>query len=219
MFKQVLIAQWITSRTAVGLLTVLAFAAPLFAVFYGGDLTSSGQEHVGDWLIGADRVAQFLPFLAVLVGLLLGVLAWSADLAGQHVYALSLPLNRPLYVTMRFGAGALLATVPGLALGASALIASVSVSLPPGIRAYPFELAVRFWLASLTVYAIIFAIAGATRRGQIIAIAAIAGAVLLDVTFLMFGVDFSVTAEALYLLTRWPGPLSILTGRWALFDV
>ena len=219
MFKQVLKAQWMTSRTAVALLTLLAFAVPLFAVFYGGDLTSSGRESVGEWLVGADRVAQILPLLAVLVGLLLGVAAWSADLAGRHVYALSLPVHRALYVTMRFGAGAILATIPGAALAASAFIASVAVSLPPGIHAYPVELALRFWLASLTIYAIIFAIAGATRRGQVITIAAIGGAVLVDLSFLMFGVDFSLTAEALYLLTRWPGPLSILTGRWALFDV
>jgi hypothetical protein len=218
-FKQVLVAQWQTSKLAVGLLTLLSFCIPLLAVLYGGDLAGAGRERVGDWLIAADRVAQFPPFIALLVGLLLGTLAWSADLAGRHVYALSLPLPRGLYVSMRFGAGALFATIPGAAMGLSSGIATLAVSLPPGIHAYPVEMALRFWLASLTVFAIIFAIAGGTRRGQVITISVIGAAITLDVVFLLFGVDYSVTAEALLLLTNWPGPLSLLTGRWALFDV
>jgi len=218
-FKQVLFAQWIRSRFAVALVTVLAFAVPLLSVYYGGDLAGSGREQVGDWLVSADRAAKLLPFLAVLVGLLLGTLAWSADLTGRHVYALSLPVTRAMYVTMRFAAGALFATIPGVAMGISAAIASASVTLPPGIRALPFELSGRFWLASLTVYALIFAIAGATRRGQVITISVIGGAIAADMALLLFGVDYSITAEALYLLVSWPGPLSILTGRWALFDV
>jgi hypothetical protein len=218
-FKQVLVAQWQTSKLAVGLLTLLAFVMPLLAVLYGGDLAGAGRERVGDWLVAADRVAQLLPFIALLVGLLLGTLAWSADLAGRHVYSLSLPVPRGLYVSMRFGAGALLATIPGVAMGLSSGIATLAVTLPPGIHAYPFELALRFWLASLTVFAIIFAIAGASRRGQVITISVIGAAITLDVVFLLFGVDFSITAEALLLLTNWPGPLSLLTGRWALFDV
>ena len=35
MFKQVLVAQWQTSKLAVGLLTLLAFVMPLLAVLYG----------------------------------------------------------------------------------------------------------------------------------------------------------------------------------------
>jgi hypothetical protein len=47
----------------------------------------------------------------------------------------------------------------------------------------------------------------------------IGGAVLVDIVLLTLAADFSITAEVFALLTNWPGPLAILTGRWALFDV
>ena len=219
MFKQVLFAQWLSSRLALALLSVLAFALPLVSVFYGSDIATVGRGSLGEWLVVTDRVAQVLPFFAVLVGALLGVLAWTSDIAGRHVYALSLPVPRAVFVALRFGAGTVLALVPSAALAAGAAVASLAVQLPPGVRAYPLELSVRFTLATLTVYAIIFALASASRRGQLAIIGAISAAILLDLGLLAFGASFSVTAETLNALTTWPGPLSILVGRWALFDV
>jgi len=218
-FKQVLFAQWLSSRLALALLSVLAFALPLVSVFYGSDIATVGRGSLGEWLVVTDRVAQVLPFFAVLVGALLGVLAWTYDIAGRHVYALSLPVPRAVFVALRFGAGTVLALVPSAALAAGAAVASLAVQLPPGVRAYPLELSVRFTLATLTVYAIIFALASASRRGQLAIIGAISAAILLDLGLLAFGASFSVTAETLNALTTWPGPLSILVGRWALFDV
>ena len=219
MFKQILFAQWLTSRLALAVLSVLAFALPLVSVFYGSDIATTGRGGLGEWLLVTDRVAQVLPFFAVLVGALLGILAWSPDLAGKHVYALSLPVPRAVFVALRFGAGTALALLPSAALAAGAAVASLAVRLPPGVRAYPLEISVRFTLATLTAYAIIFALASASRRGQLAIIGAICAAILLDLALLAFGASFSVTAETLNALTRWPGPLSILVGRWALFDV
>jgi hypothetical protein len=218
-FKQVLFAQWLTSRLALAVLSVLAFALPLISVFYGSDIATTGRAALGEWLIVTDRVAQVLPFFAVLVGALLGILAWSPDLAGRHVYALSLPVPRAVFVSLRFGAGTVLALIPSAALAAGAAIASMAVRLPPGVRAYPVEISVRFTLATLTVYAIIFALASASRRGQLAIIGAICAAILLDLALLAFGASFSVTAATLNAMITWPGPLSILVGRWALFDV
>jgi hypothetical protein len=81
------------------------------------------------------------------------------------------------------------------------------------------EISVRFTLATLTVYAIIFVLASASRRSQLVIIGAIGGAVLLDLALVTFGASFSVTATTMTALITWPGPLSILVGRWALFDV
>jgi hypothetical protein len=217
-FKQVLLAQWLWARLALVVLAVLGFAVPLVSVFYGADLDGAAQGRVGEWLTAADRVAQVLPYLALLVGVLIGVLTWSPDIAGRHVYALTLPVSRPYFVTLRFLAGATLSLVPAVALALGAAIAALAVRLPPGIHAYPFALAARFWLAALTVYAIIFAISSASRRGQIAIISVIGGAVLVDLLLLTLSANFSVTAEAFALLTNWPGPLSIFAGRWALFD-
>lgn len=219
MFKQVLFAQWLSSRLALAVLSVLAFALPLISVFYGGDIATTGRAALGEWLVVTDRVGQMLPYFAVLVGALLGVLAWSPDLAGRHIYALSLPVRRPVFVALRFGAGSVLALIPSVALAAGSAIASLAVRLPPGVRAYPLEISVRFTLATLTVYAIIFALASASRRSQLVIIGTICAAILLDLALVTLDVSFSVTAATLGAMTTWPGPLSILVGRWALFDV
>ncbi len=217
-FKQVLLAQWRWARLALVVLAVIGFGIPLASVFYGADLAGAALSRVGEWLTAADRIARVLPYFALLTGVLVGVMAWTPDIAGKHVYALSLPISRAYFVTLRFAAGAVLTLVPAGAFALGALIASLAVSLPPGVHAHPVEVAARFWLATLTVFAIIFAISSASRRGQIAIITVIGGAVLVDLLLLTLSADFSVTAEAFALLTNWPGPLAILTGRWALFD-
>ncbi len=217
-FRQVLGAQWRWARLALVVLAVIGFGIPLASVFYGADLTGGALSRVGEWLVAADRVAGMLPYFALLTGVLVGVMAWTPDIAGRHVYALSLPVSRAYFVTLRFGAGAVLTLIPAGAFFLGAAIASLVVSLPLGVHAHPVEVAARFWLATLTVYAIIFALSSASRRGQIAIISVIGGAVLVDLLLLTLSADFSVTAEAFALLTNWPGPLAILTGRWALFD-
>ena len=219
MFKQVLFTQWLSARLALAVLSVLAFALPLISVFYGSDIATTGRGSLGEWLVVTDRVAQVLPYFAVLVGALLGILAWSPDLAGRHVYALTLPVPRAVFVALRFGAGTVLALVPSAALAVGAAVASFAVRLPPGVRSYPVEISVRFTLATLTVYAIIFVLASASRRSQLAIIGTICVAILLDLALLAFGASFSVTATTLTAFVTWPGPLSILVGRWALFDV
>jgi len=219
MFRQILWAQWLAARLAVAILGVLAFAAPLLAVFWGGDLRSAGSDQVAYWLQGSERIAALLPYLALLIGVAAGFLAWSPDHAGRHVYALSLPVSRARFVALRFGAGAVITAVPALALLAGAIVASLSVSLPEGLHAYPVQLTLRFLLASLTLYAIIFALSISTKRAQLLTAGAFGGVILADLLLAAWGVSFSVTAETLILLTTWPGPLSILAGAWTLFDV
>jgi len=219
MFRQILRAQWLAARLAVVILGVLAFAAPLLAVFWGGDLRSAGSDQVAYWLQGSERIAALLPYLALLVGVAAGFLAWSPDHAGRHVYALSLPVSRARFVALRFGAGAVITAVPALALLVGAIVASLSVSLPEGLHAYPAQLTLRFLLASLTLYAIIFALSISTKRAQLLTAGAIGGVILADLLLAAWDVHFSVTAETLVLLTTWPGPLSILAGAWTLFDV
>lgn len=217
-FRQVLLAQWLWARLALVVLAVIGFGVPLASVFYGADLDGAAVSRVGEWLVAADRVASVLPYFALLAGVLVGVLAWTPDIAGKHVYALTLPVSRAYFVTLRFVAGAVLSLIPAAAFALGAAIASLAVSLPPGVHAHPLEVAARFWLATLTVYTIIFAIASASRRGQIAIISVIGGAVLVDILLLTLAANFSITAEVFTLLTNWPGPLAILAGRWALFD-
>lgn len=221
MFKQVLKTQWLAARLPVMLLAVLGFTLPLLIVTYGGSLENAPTERVAQWLFAAQKIGVLIPGLALLVGLLLGIGAWAPDHAGKHVYALSLPLPRSMYVLLRFAAGATLLAVPVAALGVGALVAVLSVKLPSGIHAYPLQLTVRFALASLVCYAIFFSISIATKRAALVILGVICGVLLADV--LVAALDLkngiSVTGWLFYVVTTWPGPLAILMGRWALFDV
>lgn len=221
MYREVLKAQWLASRLPVVLLAVLAFALPLLTVTYGGGLENAPTEQVARWLFAAEKIGVLIPGLALLVGLLLGIGAWAPDHLGKHVYALSLPLPRPMYVLLKFAASATLLAVPVAALGLGSLIAALSVRLPSGIHAYPIQLTIRFALASLVCYSIFFAISIATKRAALAVLGVICGVLLADV--LVMSLDFkdavSVTGWLFQLVTTWPGPLAILMGRWALFDV
>ncbi len=219
MFTQVLKAQWLSARLPVVLLAVIGFALPLLTVTYGGSLEGAPTERVALWLFTAQKVGVLIPGLALLVGLLLGIGAWAPDHLGKHVYALSLPVPRPMYVLLRFAAGATLLAGTVAALGIGATIASLSVKLPSGIHAYPLQITVRFALAALACYAIFFAISIATKRAALAVLGVICGVLLADLVLSAVGVSGSVTPTVFVLLTNWPGPLSILMGRWALFDV
>jgi len=219
MLRRMLHAQWLAARLALAILALLAFALPLFTVFWGGDLATADAVLVAQWLSGSESAAALLPYLALLVGAATGFLAWSPDHAGRHVYALSLPVSRPRFVALRFACGAVLTALPAVALLAGAVLASLAVSLPEGLHAYPLQLTIRFLLVSLTIYAIIFALSIATKRAQLLTAGVIGGMILADLLLAAWNVRVGVTLQVLQWLTTWPGPLSILAGSWALFDV
>ena len=170
------------------------------------------------WLFAAQQLGQLVPYLALLAGVLLGLGAWASDHAGKHVYALSLPVTRSRYVLLRFAAGATLLLIPVAAIGVGALVATLSVTLPGGVHAYPLQLTARFLLATIVCYAIFFAVAISTRRAALALLGVIGGLLLADAVLWAAGVS-AVTPTVFMWLTNWPGPLSILVGRWALFDV
>ncbi|MGA2382419.1 MAG: hypothetical protein ABSG61_03200 [Gemmatimonadales bacterium] len=221
MYRQVLKAQWLAARLPVVLLALLGFALPLLIVTYGGSLENAPSDRVAQWLYAAEKIGTLIPGLALLVGLLLGIGAWAPDHAGKHVYALSLPVPRSMYVLLRFAAGGTLLAAPVVALGLGSLLAVEAIKLPVGVHAYPLQLTIRFALAALVCYAIFFSISIATKRAALVVLALICGAFLADLVLAVLSVSgsASVTTTAFYLLTNWPGPLSILMGRWALFDV
>jgi hypothetical protein len=219
MFLQLLRQQWISSRALVVAMVVIGFTVPLGSVYYGGDLTALRSFQVSYWLEASRTIGAALPVVALAAGVLLGMATWTADHAGRQVYALSLPLPQWQFVLLRFGAGVVLLSLPVVAVACSALIASASVTLPEGVHAYPVELAARFGFATLVCYAIFFAISTATRRAVLLVFGVIGGVLLADVLLEATGGTAMVVETMFRLLTTWPGPLAILMGRWALFDV
>ena len=218
-FKQILRAEWQSTRVLVVLMTLCAFAVPLGSVFYGGDVARGGEYAVSNWLSASRTVGQVIPLLSLAAGVLMGMATWAPDHLGRHVYALSLPLHRWQYVLLRFGAGVALLALPVVALGAGAMIAAGSVRLPIGIHAYPLILTMRFALSALVMFAIFFTIAIGTKRAVALTLAVIGGLVLSDVLTTAFGAEPVVLDTVYGWLTHFPGPLAILMGSWALFDV
>ena len=219
MFARILVAQWKSARIVVTLAAVLAFVLPLGSVLYAGAIGDSAGWQVASWLSASRMVGAIIPFVALGTGLVLGMVTWAPDHAGKHVYAMSLPVPRARYILLRYGAGLVLLGGPAAALLASSLIATLAVDLPRGVSAYPVQLTARFALTLALCYALFFAISIATRRAVLFTLGALGSMVVTDMLLGLAGTRAVVTITVLEALTRWPGPLAILLGRWALFDV
>lgn len=218
MLRMMLRVQWVRVRVGVILCAILLVALPLLMIRAGGG--PDGEiGGAGWWLRNAEGIGKAIPVIALFLGLYLGLTAWSDDVKGGHVYALSLPIARERYVLYRFLATAAPLLVPAAGLLAGSLIAIAAVNLPLGVHSYPFALALRMLMASLVSYAIFFAIAVATRRAVLLVLGTIVVLVAADLIIGLFEVQPMVIETAVDILTTWPGPLAILLGRWALFDV
>jgi hypothetical protein len=216
MLREMIKVQWLRSRIVALFAALLLFTFPLLVVRLGppGEL-----YNVGMWLRNAELMGRMIPTIMLLYGMTLAALAWSDDTKGNHVYALSLPLPRERFIVYRF-----LAQLPALVLAPAGLlvgafVAMAAVTLPSGVHAYPVALALRALLAGLTCYAIFFVIANSPRRAGLILCSVVGGLVAIDLLLGAVGVDDSVLGTVGKMITTWPGPLAILTGRWALFDV
>jgi len=159
------------------------------------------------------------PVIALAAALALGVGAWRPDHRGRHVYALSLPVARSRYLLMRYGAGLLYLTGIGVALWVGGMAATTRIPLPPVLPAYPGGLALRFWLAGLMAYTMMFALSGLTDRAARLLMAG--GLVLVIVTFSASAMDahWNPLGWAVDALFGPYGPFGVFRIRWMLIDV
>jgi ABC-type transport system involved in multi-copper enzyme maturation permease subunit len=214
MFRVILYTQWKWTRLALLPGVIIAFSLPILSV------QGTGESTVASWVLQSVRGwAVWFPTLAVALGLLVAVTAWREDHRGNHVYALSLPIERWRYALLRFAAGAVLLAAPIVALWVGSLIATAAASIPPTLRAYPNALALRFALAALVAYGIFFAISAGTARSAGYVLGAVAVVMALDVLLRAAGWEVSIGRDVVAWLTRTPGPLTVFTGRWMLIDV
>ena len=228
MFQQILFTQWKSFRLGLIPFIVVAFGLPLIAVQGLGPIPEGfegarvGLQYVFDswqfWL-------PAFPALALTIGATAALNAWSWDHSTDHIYALSLPISRPRYAAMKMGAGALLVTVPAIALWIGALVASSSIDVPASVHAYPTDLAIRFFLASLLMYSIWFALASGTIRTAVMVlggfIALFFGAAIATeyASAIVPGFAFNLSTWLVESLVEWPGPFELFSGNWSLIDV
>jgi len=228
MVRPMLFLHWRQIRSVLALFAVASFALPLILVQGLG--TPPGSDGIGVEayrMVGAAQLwLGLFPALALAIGVTLGLSSWNWDHQLGHVYALSLPLSRWEYVVNKLVAGALLALVPAVGLWVGAHVASASVALPEGLRAYPNELAMRFLLAIIVSYACLFAMAAGTIRTTLWIWGGVLALVVLAVVANDVLADYFVVLERANIvetLMDWmvsaPGPFEVFTGSWSLIDV
>lgn len=228
MYQPMLYIHWKQIRIALIPFVIAAFGLPLVSVADLGAAPGTTVTPLSAYAV-LDSMTLWLPAfpaLAVAIGITLALSAWNWDHRLGHVYALSLPLTRMEYALLKMGAGLALALLPAAAMWLGAQLASVAVALPEGLHAYPNQLALRFVLAILVAYSVMFAAAAGTVKTAV-------WVVSLALTFLIVG-----TIGSDLLVTRYPqmtdagivetvmnwlmhagGPFEVFTGNWSLIDV
>ncbi len=230
MFQQILFIHWKGIRFGLLPLMVVSFGLPLLVV--QGLVSGSEDPEVASLaatgMLGALRAwAPLLPLIASIAGVTLALSAWAWDHRQNHVYSLSLPFARWEYVLLKMGGGAVLLLLPCIAFWIGAVLATSSLEIPIGLRAYPTAVAIRFLLTALIIYSALFALAAGTFRTAIwilflATVLLVSGEMIFDFLGRTIhpSIDgFSFLEWALDLSLSWPGPFEVLTGSWMLIDV
>ena len=227
MFRQIAFMQWKTSRFVVILLLPMCFGLPIFFLRLA-DRVSAAEQSGGAalaMLYFIDATSVAFPILAAAVGGALALAAWTWDHRTNHVYALSLPIERWRYALLKMGAGVGLLLLLAAALFMGCLVAMALTSLPEGVRAYPVALSIRFLFAALICYAATFAFAAGTTRTTVRIFASlfvifIIGSVITEIAGRALGTQVPSPAALLgEALVTWPGPFNVFGGSWMLIDV
>lgn len=218
MFGQILYTQVKWSRAAVAVLSAVAFVLPalLWRAVHQGWMRDYSALEV---MRGFALLGPALGVVAFFVGFILVAQSWAADAAARHVYALSLPIPWARYVALRFGAGALLLLVPTIALWLGVMLILSLVTIPESLNAYPGTVTLRFLLAALFSYSVMFALQYLSgKRAAYVLLAAIVGVLGGSLVLGLAGYGEFVDA-ATDALVRWPGPLAVFASDWMLVDV
>ncbi len=226
MYQPMLFVHWKQARMLLLPFMVAAFGLPLMVVqgfgADGGAISQDAYRILANYQVWL----PYFPMLAASVGAVLALTAWNWDHHLGHVYALSLPVARWEYVMLKMGAGVVLALVPTAAMWVGAHLASGSVVIPEGLRAYPNQLAARFFLATLMSYALFFALGAGTIKTTVWIVSSVLffflGGGLIDTLLGAFDPtmrDVNVVASTVSWLARAGGPFAVFTGNWTLIDV
>lgn len=225
MLASVLYVHWKATRLPLAAFVILAFSVPV-AVLRAANAATATQFRASYVIDSVQATVALFPLLAALTGVVIGLLMWSWDHRGNHVYALSLPVTRARYALLKFGAGLILLALPVVALWLGTALGLSLISIPETLQAYPVSLGARFLLATLITYALAFAFAAATPRTA-------AGIILGLIIFFTAGGFITTMLRDAYnlewlptplgalqlMLLDWPGPFNVFGGSWMLIDV
>ncbi len=216
MLKAMIRIQWKACWHLVIALAVAALALPIVSVRLGWQ---GAEANLPRYLTELELWGLFYPGLAAVAALVLGIAIWRSDRRGHHIYALLLPVPRWRYVLLRYAAGLVLLVPVAIALWVGAMLATARLDLPPGIRVFPHELAIKFALALLLLFGIAFAAAASSSRALGIGLRALGLFLAVDIAVLLLSPKTNLLWKLVTALATWPGPFAPLGGRWMLIDV
>jgi hypothetical protein len=227
MFRSMLQAQWKVARWPVLLLVPPCALLPILMVRLAARLAAAVPfpDPARDTIRVLHIWVPLFPLLAIATGAAIALAAWQLDHKTDHVYALSLPLARWEYVLLKMSSASVILALPVVATFAGAFIAVHSVSIPEGLHAYPVAFGARFLLASLSCFAVIFALGAGTVKTTVyifvfIILGLIAGDLLVD--FVASALSLSHVSTPFDWISAtlfdW-GPFSVFGGSWLLIDV
>lgn len=226
---EVLRAQWLSTRWLLVPLVLMCIGLPQAVVRLALlDAQKFGTESVlgaAVLLQALEAYSMIFPYLAGITGALIALAAWNWDHRTGHVYALSLPISRAEYTLLKLWAGAVMLLAVAVAIWIGAWIATSSVQIPDGVRAYPFAFGARFLLAGTLLYATFFALASGTIRTTLIVVIGlnlvlIGGSIVIPWLETRYLVDLWTPTELIgHALRTMPGPFRVFGGSWLLIDV
>ncbi len=220
MFRAVLYTQWKWSRPAILLAVLVAGYIPLTAL-RGMPYKSESTYHIPSLYSGIIMASTYYQWLALFTAVIVAISTWQADGHRQHVYALSLPVPRWKFVLLRFAAGTTLLGVVAIAVGLFGAVATAIAPLPSMLHAYPFGLAVRFWLGSLIPFGLIFALLVSSPKRVRLVVAGVATVIVVDMALAAMGlIDKPVVLGTFFdAIYSGRGPLAAFLSKWMLVDV
>ena len=228
MYQPMLFLHWKQAKLALIPFVVASFGLPLLTVQGLGVV--SGMDATSLEAYRAVTESQlwlaFFPALAGAIGVTLALTSWNWDHQLRHVYALSLPVTRLEYTMLKMGAGVALAMIPAFALWIGAEVASASLALPAGLHAYPNQLALRFFLAIMISYSLLFAMAAGTVKTTVWIVSSVLLFIIVGLVanqYLATHYEFFARTNLVEVVYEWlmraPGPFEVFTGNWTLIDV
>ena len=216
MLKAIVGLEWRSTRAWIVAAAVAVAALPVVSV---GRIWPSSADGLATFLAQLDLWSLFYPLTAAVVGIVMGNVIWRSDRRGGFVYALTLPVARWRYVGLQFVAGLVWLAAISAALWLVALVTVATIDLPSTLRSYPSALAVKFFLASLSVFTAAFALASMPERVRRIAGRTLALVVVAQLLLLLLGKGPNLVAPVAETLIGKHGPFAALGGRWMLIDV
>ena len=208
--------QWKACRHLVIALAVAAFALPIVSVRVGW---KGAGANFPRFLMELQLWGWFYPGLAAITAVALAAALWTSDRRGHHIYAMLLPIPRWRYVLLKYLAGLVLLLPIMLALWIGAQLATASLTLPPGLRGFAPALGLKFALALALLFGFAFAAAAASRRALGIALRLTGLFLAVHVAVILLSPTRNLLWTVVTALATWPGPFTILGGRWMLIDV